>query len=163
MKIGIISDTHGLLRPEVLAALAGVDHILHAGDVGDWKILEALRQVAPTTAIRGNVDTSGPCAALPETEAVELAGRLFYLVHSIHNLDIHPAAAGLDTIISGHSHQPAAETLDGILFLNPGSAGPRRFNLPTTIALLEVTEAVRVYRFIDLAPVSTRPTQSTGR
>ena len=126
MLIGVISDTHGLLRPEILATLAGVDHILHAGDVGDPAILDILREIAPVTAIRGNVDVFGDCALLPETEAVELAGHLFYLVHSIHDLDINPEAAGIAMVISGHSHQPEIETRNGVIYLNPGSAGPRR-------------------------------------
>jgi putative phosphoesterase len=137
MLIGILSDTHGLLRPEVLPALRGVDHILHAGDVGDPAILDALRTIAPVTAIRGNIDTHGDCALLPETEAVELASRLLYLVHSIHDLDLNPAAAGIAAVISGHSHKPSIETRDGVLYLNPGSCGPRRFKLPVTLALLD--------------------------
>jgi putative phosphoesterase len=132
--IGVISDTHGLLRPEALAALAGVQHILHAGDIGRIEILDALRQLAPVTAIRGNIDSSGPCARFPATEMVEFAGRLFYLVHSVDWLDISPAAAGVSAVISGHSHQPGQEIRDGVLYLNPGSAGPRRFDLPVTVA-----------------------------
>jgi uncharacterized protein len=137
--VGVISDTHGLLRPEALTALAGADHILHAGDVGNIEILDVLRAIAPVTAIRGNVDTHGPCAELPATELVELAGRLFYLVHSIHDLDISPAAAGVVTVISGHSHQPSIQTRSGVLYLNPGSAGPRRFQLPTTVAFITIS------------------------
>ncbi len=134
--LGVISDTHGLLRPEAVAALAPARHILHAGDIGNIDILDALRAIAPVTAIRGNIDTHGPCANLPETELVEVAGHLFYLVHSIHDLDISPTAAGAAAVISGHSHQPSIETSNGILYLNPGSAGPRRFNLPVTVALI---------------------------
>jgi putative phosphoesterase len=139
MLIGIISDTHGLLRPEALVALAGVDHILHAGDVGDAAILDSLREIAPVTAIRGNVDTHGPCAELPATEAVELDGKLFYLIHSIDDLDIVPQAAGVAAVIAGHSHKPGSETRNGVLYLNPGSAGPRRFKLPVTLALLDTS------------------------
>ncbi len=142
MKIGIISDTHGLLRSEALTALAGVDHILHAGDVGDSAILDRLRQIAPVTAIRGNVDTHGPCAELPPTDAVVLGGKLFYLVHSAHDLDVNPQAAGIDVVVSGHSHQPSLESRDGVLYLNPGSAGPRRFKLPVSIAIVEVGNGV---------------------
>ena len=138
MLIGVISDTHGLLRPEALAALAEAEHILHAGDVGDWSILDRLREISPVTAIRGNIDTSGPCAELPATEAVNLGGKLFYLVHSIRDLDLHPHAAGIAAVVSGHSHQPSVERRDGILYLNPGSAGPKRFHLPTTVALIYV-------------------------
>jgi putative phosphoesterase len=137
--IGVISDTHGLLRPEALAALAPAQHILHAGDVGNIEIFEALSAIAPITSIRGNVDLYGPCAELPETELVEVAGRLFYLVHSIHDLDISPTAAGVAAVISGHSHNPSIETRNGVLYLNPGSAGPRRFQLPITVALVTVS------------------------
>jgi putative phosphoesterase len=138
MRIGVLSDTHGLLRPEVLPALAGVDHILHAGDVGDPAILDALRGVAPVTAIRGNIDTHGPCAELPPTEALELGGSFIYMVHSIADLDIVPKAAGVQLVIYGHSHKPSVETRDGVIYLNPGSAGPRRFDLPVTLALVEI-------------------------
>jgi uncharacterized protein len=141
MLIGVISDTHGLLRPEALAALAGVEHILHAGDVGDAGILEALRGIAPVTAIRGNIDLHGGCAALPATEMVELGGRTFYLVHAIEDLDISPAAAGVEGVVFGHSHKASVERRGGVLYLNPGSAGPRRFQLPVTLALVTVSEA----------------------
>lgn len=139
LVIGVISDTHGLLRPQAVAALAEVDHILHAGDVGDAAILERLRSLAPLTAIRGNVDTTGLCAALPATEMVELGGHLFYLVHAIEDLDIEPRAAGVAAVVYGHSHQPAIQERNGVLYLNPGSAGPRRFNLPMTLAKVRVS------------------------
>jgi putative phosphoesterase len=144
MLVGVISDTHGLLRPEALAAFAGagVEHILHAGDVGDIAILEALRDLAPVTAIRGNVDTSGPCANLPATDIVELGGKLFYLVHSIHDLDINATAAGVSAVISGHSHKSSVETRDGVLYVNPGSAGPRRFSLPVTVGFLTIEDGI---------------------
>ena len=138
MRIGVISDTHGLLRPEALTALRGVEHILHAGDVGDAGILDALRKIAPVTAIRGNVDTTGPCGALAETDFVELAGKIFFLVHSEHWLDIKPEAAGVAVVVSGHSHRPSIEIRNDIMYLNPGSAGPRRFNLPITLAIVDV-------------------------
>lgn len=141
MLVGVISDTHGLLRPEAVAALAGVEHILHAGDVGDIRILDTLREIAPVTAIRGNIDQWGECAELPATDVVELGGRLFYLVHSLTDLDINPVVAGVTAVISGHSHKPAMEQRNGVLYLNPGSAGPRRFNLPVTIALIRADEA----------------------
>ena len=134
IHVGIISDTHGLLRPEAVRELTGVDHILHAGDVGDPKILDALRAIARVTAIRGNVDVSGPCAELPATEIVELSGCLFYLIHAIQDLDILPSAAGIQVVVYGHSHRPEVKNRDGILYMNPGSAGPRRFNLPVTLA-----------------------------
>jgi putative phosphoesterase len=140
MIIGVISDTHGLLRPEAVAALAPAQHILHAGDIGKVESLDALRQIAPVTAIRGNIDTEGPCTRFPATELVELSGRLFYLVHSIADLDISPVAAGVSAVISGHSHRPSQETRNGVLYLNPGSAGPRRFNLPITVALITTTD-----------------------
>jgi hypothetical protein len=136
--LGVISDTHGLLRPEALTALAPAHHILHAGDVGNIEILDALSAIAPVTAIRGNVDVYGPCAELPDTELVEVAGKLFYLVHSVHDLDINPTAAGVAAVISGHSHNPSVEFRNGVLYLNPGSAGPRRFQLPVTIALVTI-------------------------
>ena len=134
MKVGVISDTHGLLRAEAVAALQGVDHILHAGDVGDLAILDELKKIAPVTAIRGNVDMYGDCALLPATEMVSLAGRSFYLVHSVHDLDLNAEAAGVDCVVSGHSHQPLVEERRGAMYLNPGSAGPRRFSLPVTVA-----------------------------
>ena len=142
MLIGVISDTHGLLRPEALAALRGVEHILHAGDVGDIAILDALREIAPVTAIRGNVDVSGACAELPATDVVELGGRLFYLLHSVRDLDINPVAAGVAVVVSGHSHKAAVEMRGGVLFFNPGSAGPRRFSLPVTVGFVTVEDGV---------------------
>jgi hypothetical protein len=140
MLIGVISDTHGLLRPEALTALAGVEHILHAGDVGDIGILAALREIAPVTAIRGNIDTEGACAKLPATEMVEVGGKTFYLVHAIGDLDISPKAAGVDVVVYGHSHKAVVERRGEVLYLNPGSAGPRRFQLPVTLALVTVGE-----------------------
>jgi putative phosphoesterase len=150
MLIGVISDTHGLLRPEAVTALAGVEHILHAGDVGDIGILAALRGIAPVTAIRGNIDTEGACAKLPETEMVEVGGKTFYLVHAIEDLDISPKAAGVDVVVYGHSHKAAVERRGEVLYLNPGSAGPRRFQLPVTLALVTVTDTVeaRVERLV---------------
>jgi len=142
MLIGVISDTHGLLRPEAVVALRGVEHILHAGDVGDSEILDALREIAPVTAIRGNVDVSGACAELPATDVVELGGRLFYLVHSVRDLDIKPAAAGLAMVVSGHSHKASVEVRDGVIYFNPGSAGPRRFSLPVTLGFVTVEDGV---------------------
>ena len=144
MRIGVISDTHGLLRPEALEALPGVEHILHAGDVGDIAILDSLRAIAPVTAIRGNVDGYGDCAALPETEAVELGGRLFYLVHSVYDLDVNPVTAGIAVVVSGHSHRPGVERKGGVLYLNPGSAGPRRFTLPVTVAIVTLGDEIAV-------------------
>jgi putative phosphoesterase len=150
MLIGVISDTHGLLRPEALAALTGVEHILHAGDVGDARILNRLREIAPVTAIRGNVDRWGECAELPATDAVELGGKLFYLVHSVADLDINPVVAEVAVVVSGHSHKPSTEMRDGVMYLNPGSAGPRRFNLPITVALVTMDDDSIRARMLDI-------------
>jgi uncharacterized protein len=136
--IGIISDTHGLLRPEALRVLAHVDHIIHGGDIGHPEIITALRRIAPVTAIRGNVDTGEWATEFAETEFVWLAGRLFYVLHDLNTLQVDPVAEGIDVIVSGHSHVPKMNTVDGLLYLNPGSAGRRRFKLPITLASLEV-------------------------
>ena len=137
--IGVISDTHGLLRPAAIEALRGVEHILHAGDVGDASILDSLRNVAPVTAIRGNIDVGGPCSHLPATEVVTLHGHTFYMLHDRQTLDLDPAAAGFSAVISGHSHKPLIEWRHGVLYMNPGSAGPRRFSLPVSIGLLTIS------------------------
>ena len=134
LKIAVLSDTHGLLRPEVLDACRGVDAILHAGDVGDPAILARLGELAPVTAIRGNIDVSGVCAALPPTEMVSLGNTTLYMVHALADLDINPVAAGVQVVVSGHSHKYAEETRNGVLYMNPGSVGPRRFRLPITMA-----------------------------
>jgi putative phosphoesterase len=162
LLIGVVSDTHSLLRPELLPALAGVAHILHLGDVGDPSILTELRRIAPVTAIRGNVDTSGPCALLPATEAIDLAGCLIYMVHALEDLDLHPQAAGIDVVLSGHSHKPLIERRGGILYLNPGSAGPRRFNLPITFALLRIDNSVPVAEIISLQILTARLTVASS-
>jgi uncharacterized protein len=138
MRIGVISDTHGLLRPEALQGLQGADHILHAGDVGAPGILNALRRLAPVTAIRGNIDEGGPCQHLPPTELVELGGHHIYMLHDANKLDLNPEAAEISAVIAGHSHKPLVEWRRGVLFLNPGSAGPRRFQLPVTFAWLHI-------------------------
>jgi putative phosphoesterase len=137
--IGIISDTHGLLRPEALRVLAHVDHIIHGGDIGDPEIITALRRIAPVTAIRGNVDTGEWATEFAETEFVQLAGRLFYVLHDLNTLEVDPVADGIDVIVSGHTHVPKISTIHGLLYVNPGSAGRRRFKLPITLAILEVT------------------------
>ncbi|MCK1463562.1 MULTISPECIES: metallophosphoesterase family protein [Bradyrhizobium] len=137
--IGIISDTHGLLRPEALRMLAHVDHIIHGGDIGDPEIITALRRIAPVTAIRGNVDTGEWATEFAETEFVRLAGRLFYVLHDLNTLQVDPVAQGIDVIVSGHSHVPKITNVDGVLYLNPGSAGRRRFKLPITLARLEIS------------------------
>lgn len=151
MRIGVISDTHGLLRPEAVATLQGVDHILHAGDVGDPAILDTLRNLAPLTAIRGNIDTAGPCSQLPATEFIELAGHNIYMLHNLADLDLDPVAANVSIVISGHSHKPKIEQRKGVLYFNPGSAGPRRFSLPISLGLLEINGAAIVPRLIELA------------
>jgi uncharacterized protein len=135
MHIGVISDTHGLLRPQAVEALRGSDHIVHAGDVGAGQILGELRVLAPLTAIRGNIDKPD-WARLPETELVELGGVSIYVLHDLTKLDLKPEAAGVKVVISGHSHVPKQETRDGVLYFNPGSAGPRRFRLPVTVGRL---------------------------
>ena len=140
MKIGVNSDTHGLLRPEVVEAMRSVDHILHAGDVGDAKILDQLRHLAPLTAIRGNVDHSGPCARLSEVELIGLNGNSIYMLHDVQSLDLDPIAAGIQVVISGHSHKPLIEWRKGVLYFNPGSAGPRRFSLPVSVGYLYIDE-----------------------
>ena len=150
MLIGVISDTHGLLRPEARVALAECEHILHAGDVGDAAILDALGEIAPVTAIRGNVDVAGECAKLPATEMVELGGAVFYLVHSEHWLDLDPVAAGVQVVVSGHSHKPSIERRDGVMYLNPGSAGPRRFKLPVSVSLVAVSDGAVEARIVEL-------------
>ena len=137
--VGVISDTHGLLRPEAIEALRGVEHILHAGDVGDPVILDALRELAPVTAISGNIDAYGPCSHLPATELVTLHGHTFYLLHDRSALDLDPAAAGFAAVISGHSHRPLIEWRREVLYLNPGSAGPRRFSLPISLGLVTIS------------------------
>lgn len=152
MLVGVISDTHGLLRDEVRAALRGTEHILHAGDVGDPAILNKLREIAPLTAIRGNVDTSGTCARLPATEIVELGGCLIYMLHSVHDLDLKPESAAIHVVVSGHSHQPSVQSRNGVLYLNPGSAGPRRFRLPVTCALLRVEQGEARAEIVPLEP-----------
>ena len=134
--IGVISDTHGLLRPEALAALRGVDRILHAGDVGELEVLDALRAVAPVTAVRGNVDHGAVGRALRETEVIEIEGISIYMLHEIQKLDLRPEAAGFRVIVYGHSHRPLIEEKKGVVYFNPGSAGPRRFRLPVSVGKL---------------------------
>ena len=136
--LGVISDTHGLVRPEALAALKGVERIVHAGDIGSPDVLEALERVALVTAVRGNNDRGGWAKKIPETEVVEVGGVSLYLLHDLHELDLEPRSAGFAAVISGHSHQPRLEERDGVLYLNPGSAGPRRFKLPISLARMTV-------------------------
>lgn len=138
--IGVISDTHGLLRPEAVAELRGSDHTIHAGDVGDPKILQDLAALAPLTVIRGNIDKGAWARKLPETEVVELGGVSIYILHDLAQLDLKPEAAGFRVVISGHSHVPKQETRGGVLYFNPGSAGPRRFKLPICVGKLTIED-----------------------
>ncbi|HET9840027.1 MAG TPA: metallophosphoesterase family protein [Candidatus Angelobacter sp.] len=138
MIIGIISDTHGLLRPEAVEFLRGSEHIIHAGDIGSPEIVPALEKIAPVTAIRGNVDVQPWARRFAETEVVELGGSQIYVIHDGNALDLNPKVAGFAAVISGHSHKPAQSTRDGVLYFNPGSAGPRRFSLPVSIGRLEI-------------------------
>jgi uncharacterized protein len=137
-RIGIISDTHGLLRPEAETRLAGVDHIIHGGDIGSPDVIAALRRIAPVTAIRGNVDTADWAAEYADTELVQLGERSIYVLHDLQTLRIDPVADGIDVIVSGHSHKAAIAEIERVLYLNPGSAGPRRFKLPITLATLDI-------------------------
>lgn len=139
VTVGLISDTHGLLRPEALAALAGSDFIIHAGDIGKAEVLEGLSRLAPVTAIRGNVDRGDWAAGLPMTEVLDAGGTYVYVVHNIAELDLDPVAAGFQAVVSGHSHQPAVREKDGVLYVNPGSAGPRRFSLPVAVGRLTIS------------------------
>ena len=149
-NIGLISDTHGLLRPEAIEALRDSELILHAGDVGKSEILDELRKLAPVVAIRGNVDTSPWAAKLRQTEVVETTAATFYLIHNINDLDLEPAAAGIHVVLFGHSHQPAQYEKNGVLYINPGSAGPRRFHLPISLARLNLTAKPWAVEFVTL-------------
>ncbi len=141
MDIGLISDTHGLLRPEVIPALAGCERVLHAGDVGSRDLLDALSSVGPVHAVRGNTDRGTLGQSLPMTEMVEVGGVTLYMIHILEDLDVDPVAAGVDVVVYGHTHRPRVDERDGVLFVNPGSCGPRRFDLPVTIARLTVPSA----------------------
>jgi putative phosphoesterase len=152
MRIGIISDTHGLLRPEAIKHLAGTDHIIHAGDIGAPEVIEELRRIAPTTAIRGNIDTGDLAKDYPDAELVELAGRAFYVLHNLKEIKLDPAASGINVIICGHSHRPKIETKNGVLYINPGSAGPRRFKLPIAVATLEFSDRALLPQILEIAP-----------
>ncbi len=139
LTLGVISDTHGLLRPEAVEALHGSHLIIHAGDVGNLDVIERLRDIAPTFAIRGNVDKGAWAAALPATAIVEVGALLFYVLHDLGELDLDPPAAGFAAVVFGHSHRPSLATRDGVLYLNPGAAGPRRFKLPVSLARVMVS------------------------
>jgi putative phosphoesterase len=150
LRIGIISDTHGLLRPQALEALRGAELIVHAGDVGSPDVLAQLAQLAPVFAVRGNTDREPWAAHLPLSQVVEAAGLFLYVLHDLGQLDLDPVAAGFQIVVSGHSHRPAASRNNGVLYLNPGSAGPRRFQLPTTLAELRIDQGVVEAQFIEL-------------
>jgi uncharacterized protein len=149
-KIGLISDTHGLLREEAKDALRGADLIVHAGDVGKPEILEALRELAPVVAVRGNIDTLPWARILPSQAIAETAGPTIYVLHDVHELDLKPGAAGFQVVVSGHSHKPGNEDRGGVLYINPGSAGPRRFNLPVSVAWLDVGQKPWKVEFVEL-------------
>lgn len=138
VRVGLVSDTHGVLRPEALAALAGSDAIVHAGDIGSGDVLEVLAQIAPLHAVRGNNDRNAWASALPETLTIDIAGRRLYVLHDVSELRIDPRSMNIDVIVSGHSHRPRCERRNGVLFVNPGSAGPRRFSLPVCVAHLSI-------------------------
>ena len=148
--LGVISDTHGLLRPEAVSALQGSDAIVHAGDVGERTILDQLKGSAPTYAVRGNVDTERWCESLPRTEALQLQGISIYVLHNLRELDLNPKAAGFQIVASGHTHKPDAHWDDGVLYLNPGSAGPRRFSLPICLARLDLLKIPWRVEFVEL-------------
>lgn len=141
MKIGVISDTHGLVREEAMRTLRGAELIIHAGDIGSAQVLAVLKTICPVKAIRGNVDTDAWAKSLPERTIVEVRGRRIYVLHNLKELDVDPAANGFDLVISGHSHKPRCEEVNGVMYLNPGSAGPRRFKLPIAVAILQISSS----------------------
>jgi putative phosphoesterase len=149
-RIGLISDTHGLLRKEAVEALRGSGLIIHAGDVGKPEILEELRKIAPVVAVRGNVDTQPWAQALPETTVAEAGATMIYVLHDVKALDLNPAPAGFHIVVSGHSHKPGTVERDGVLYVNPGSAGPRRFQLPVVVAHLNLARTPYEVEFVDL-------------
>src|SRR3974390_2311418 len=152
MRIGVISDTHGLLRSEAEKALRGVDLIVHAGDVGKPEILTKLKSIAPVFAVRGNVDTESWAKELPESAVVEAEGASLYVLHNLRQLDLKPEGIGFDAVISGHTHQAEQWERNGVLYLNPGSAGPRRFRLPVTLALLDLSDQPWKVEIVELSP-----------
>ena len=157
MKIGVISDTHGMLRPEAVEALQGSQHIIHAGDVGDPTILDRLAEIAPVTAVRGNVDYGAWAKKLPETNVVEVEGVSIYVLHILDRLDLKPQAAGFTAVIYGHSHVPKQEITNGVLYFNPGSAGPKRFSLPISVGRLTIADGRLKAEVIDLPEESSHP------
>jgi uncharacterized protein len=150
LKIGLISDTHGLLRPEAVRALSKVHRIIHAGDIGGPEILEHLSAIAPVDAVRGNNDKGAWAADIPLYQALELEGVSIYVLHDVKEIDIDPKAAGFQVVIAGHSHQPRIVERDGIQYVNPGSAGPRRFSLPVTVAHMELVAGKAHARIVEI-------------
>jgi len=150
LRVGVISDTHGLLRPQATEFLRGCDHILHGGDIGSAQILEQLAALAPVTAVRGNNDTQAWAASLADTRLLQLAGVRCYVIHDLNELRIDPGAAAVQVIVSGHSHQPSLSERAGIIYLNPGSAGPRRFSLPVSVAEIRIEGASITPRLVQL-------------
>ena len=149
-RIGLISDTHGLLRDTAVEALAGSDVIIHAGDVDTQDILDALKKIAPVFPVRGNMDRNPDAAGLPKYKIVEIDGISIYVVHDLYQLDLDPAAAGFEVVVSGHSHRPKIKYKDGVLYINPGSAGPKRFTLPISVGMLEIKNGRITPRIIEL-------------
>ncbi len=152
MLIGVISDTHGLLRPQAVDALRGSARIIHAGDVGDPAILSKLSEIAPVVAVRGNVDRGGWAKTLPLTNLLEVEGVTIYILHNLENLDLKPEAARFAAVIYGHSHIPKHEVKNGVLYFNPGSAGPKRFRLPVTLGKLIITDGQIEGQIVQLVP-----------
>ena len=151
-RVGLISDTHGLMRPEALDLLRGCDHIVHGGDIGGNAILEALRGIAPLTVVRGNNDKGAWADALAETETLELGGARIHVIHDLALLDVEPSTSGIHVVVSGHSHKPLVEHRGAVLYVNPGSAGPRRFRLPIALARMTIEDGVASARIIEIAP-----------
>lgn len=150
ITIGILSDTHGLVRPEVETALLGCQQILHAGDIGDNGVLDRLKRIAPVVAVRGNMDYGSWSNALPLNEMLDVGGIFFYLLHNLHDLDLEPSAAGIHVVVSGHTHQPELIQKDGVIYLNPGSAGHRRYNYPLSIARVRIENGMAIPRIIEI-------------
>ncbi len=151
-KIGIIADTHGLLRDEAIENLKTCDFIFHAGDIGSPAILKGLRSIATTFAIRGNMDKGSWAKKLPEKDVVKIENKFFYLIHSLHDLDLDPSAAGFDAVITGHSHAPQSFEKKGVLYFNPGSAGPKRFRLPVTMGRITIRSGCFDSEILKLLP-----------
>ncbi|MDL2328227.1 metallophosphatase family protein [Desulfosarcina sp. OttesenSCG-928-A07] len=150
-RVGIVSDTHGLVRPEVLAALSGCGQILHAGDVGDAAVLRRLEEIAPVTAVRGNTDHGALAALLPMSEMVSIENVFFYILHELSGLDLDPVAAGIQVVVSGHTHQPEMVRKNGVIYLNPGSAGYRRHHYPVSIAVAQIENSIITPHLVEIS------------